>query len=132
MDEDSYEDVAARHGIVLLLQFGSTVTGKTHPKSDLDLAVLLGRASVSLKEQLALQAELERLHPGRPLDLVFLDLADPLLLKKVTEACRLLHGSLRKLHELKILAFKRYQDHRRFLDLERAYVQRMAAASRES
>jgi predicted nucleotidyltransferase len=114
------------------LQFGSTVTGKTHPRSDLDLAVLMGRASVSLDERLALQAELEALHPGRSLDLVFLDVADPLLLKKATEACRLLHGSPQKLHELKILAFKRYQDHRRFLDLERAYVRRMAAATRES
>lgn len=132
MDETRYEDAAARYGIVLLLQFGSTVTGKTHPQSDLDLAVLMGRASVSLDERLALQAELEAMHPGRPLDLVFLDVADPLLLKKVTEACQLLYGSQRKLHELKILAFKRYQDHRRFLDLERAYVRRMAAATRES
>jgi predicted nucleotidyltransferase len=132
MDGTRYEEVAGRHGIVLLLQFGSTVTGTTHPESDLDLAVLLGRASISLEEQMALQAELEALHPGSPLDLVFLDVADPLLLKKVTEACRLLFGSPRKLHELKILAFKRYQDHRRFLDLERSYVQRMAAASRDS
>ncbi len=132
MDESLYDSLAARHGIVLLLQFGSTVTGKTHPESDLDLAALLGRASVSLKEQIALQGDLESLHPGRPVDLVLLDVADPLLLKKVTETCRLLYGSPRKLHELKILAFKRYQDHRRFLDMERAYVQRMTAASRDS
>ena len=126
MDERAYADLALRHGIVLLLQFGSSVTGKTHARSDLDLAVLLGRTSFSLKEQLALQADLERLHPGRSVDLVVLDVADPLLLKKVMETCRLLHGSSRKLHELRILAFKRYQDYRRFLELERDYVERMA------
>jgi len=34
----------------------------------------------------------------------------------------LLYGPTRPLHELKIYAFKRYQDHRRFLAMERAYV----------
>ena len=130
MNGTAYDEIAGRYGIVLLLQFGSTVTGKTHPQSDLDLAVLLGRGSFSFEKMLALQADLQALHPERRLDLVILDVADPLLLKKVTEACQLLYGAPRKLHELKILAFKRYQDHRKFLALERAYVDRVAAASR--
>jgi hypothetical protein len=36
----------------------------------------------------------------------------------------LLHGSPRRLHELKMYAFKRYQDHRRYLAMERDYVAR--------
>lgn len=51
--------------------------------------------------------------------------ADPLFLKKITERCRLLFGSDRRFHELRMYAFKRYQDHRRFLDLERAYMTRL-------
>jgi hypothetical protein len=58
--------------------------------------------------------------PGQEVDLAVLDRADPLLLKQVLEGCRLLAGSPRRLAELKMYAFRRYQDHRRFLDLERA------------
>jgi len=61
-------------------------------------------------------------------DLATLDRADPLFLKKVLESCRLLAGSPRRLAELKIYAFKRYRDHRRYLPLERQYVDRVLAA----
>lgn len=124
------DEIAERYGVVLILQFGSTVTGKTHAQSDLDLAVLVGGAPLSFEDQLSLEAGLEALHPGRPVDFVDLNRADPLLLKKVTESCRLLYGEAQKLHELKILAFKRYQDHRKFLDMERAYVDRSVRESR--
>lgn len=40
------------------------------------------------------------------------------------EQCRLLYGSPRALAELRIYAFRRYQDHRRYLALEREYVDR--------
>jgi hypothetical protein len=43
-------------------------------------------------------------------------------LKKILESCRLLYGDPRDLQRLRIYGFKRYQDHRRFLDLERRYV----------
>ena len=43
-------------------------------------------------------------------DLVLLNRADPLLLKKITERCALVYGPERRLHELKMYAFKRYQD----------------------
>lgn len=68
---------------------------------------------------------LQRLFPGREVDLVVLNRADPLLLKQVLEGCRLLIGSPRQLAELKIYAFRRYQDHRRFLAMERAHVRRV-------
>jgi len=51
-----------------------------------------------------------------------------LFLKKITEQCRLLYGSPRALSELMIYAFKRYQDHRRFLAMEREYVSRRIQA----
>ncbi len=38
------EHVARRRGIRLLLAFGSQVTGRTHPASDRDLAVLVDPA----------------------------------------------------------------------------------------
>ena len=67
------------------------------------------------------------LHPDHEVDVAIINHADPLFLKKISERCRLLYGSPRRLAELKIYAFKRYQDHRRYLDLEREYVQRTLA-----
>ena len=122
---------ARERGVRLLLQFGSTVTGRVHAGSDVDLAVMLDRPTASLLEYGALAADLQALLPDRGVDLAVLNHADPLLLKQVVDGCRLLYGDPRALSELRIYAFKRYQDHRRFLAMERDYVRRkVAAASR--
>jgi predicted nucleotidyltransferase len=119
--------IARAHGIVLLLQFGSSVAGRTHARSDVDLGVLLDAAPRTLREHSELEHDLQRLFPDRAVDLAILNRADPLFLKKVVEACRLLYGSPRDLHRLKMYAFKRHQDHRKFLELERRFVQKALA-----
>lgn len=123
----AFTDIAERHGAALLLQYGSTVEGPTHTASDVDIGVLYDRPPPSLFDQGALIEDLQEQFPGREVDLATLDRADPLFLKKVLERCRILAGSPRRLAELKIYAFKRYQDHRRYLPLERAYVDRVLA-----
>ncbi len=122
MDSDRLSAVCRTHGIRLLLQFGSTVSDRVHAASDLDLAVLLERRPESLDAHAELLGDLQALLPGREVDVALINSADPLFLKRITEQCRLLYGSPRALHELKIYAFKRYQDHRQFLAMERAYV----------
>ena len=127
MSSSPFDAIARRHGARLLLQFGSTVSGRTHPGSDLDIAVLFdgdpGYARLG-----ALLGDLQAALPGRVLDLGLLNHADPLFLKKVLEAPRRLAGSPRELAELRIYAFRRYQDHRRFLRLEQRHVDRFLAA----
>ena len=86
--------------------------------------MLFDRPVVSFRELADLRHELQGLDPTREVDLAIINHADPLFLKTITDRCRLLHGSPRRLAELKIYAFKRYQDHRRYLALERAYVDR--------
>ena len=121
--------LAPRHGIRLALQFGSTVTGHVHERSDVDLAVILERPSMGLRERAELDHDLQSVFPGRKIDLAILNHADPLFLKQVTDHCRLLHGSEADLRRLKLLAFKRYQDHRKYLDLERRFVAEALAAA---
>jgi predicted nucleotidyltransferase len=123
-DTAGLADVARRHGVRLILQFGSTVDGPSHPQSDLDIAVLLATADVSLEQLGAMRHELQLCFPDREVDLVIINRADPLFLRKITERCRLLYGPIKDLQGLRLYAFKRYQDHRRFLDLERQYVDR--------
>jgi len=127
--ENEFEKVARRHGTALILQFGSTVDGAVHDRSDVDVGVLFDRKRPGLEELAEVHADLQRLFPGQEVDLAVLDRADPLFLHQVLGRCRLLAGSPRRLAELKIYAFKRYQDHRRFLDMEREHVRRVLARS---
>ncbi len=119
--------IAQAYGIRLVLQFGSTVTGRVHPASDVDLGVLLERPSLTLEERSELLHELQRLFPDREVDLAILNHADPLFLKKVTEDCHLLYGGPADFQRFKLYAFKRYQDHRKYFDLERRFVAKALA-----
>jgi predicted nucleotidyltransferase len=128
VQDEAVERIARTHGIRLLLQFGSTVAGPVHARSDVDLAVVLEEPRLSLAAYGALIDDLQALFPGRTVDLAVINHADPLFLKKIMEACRLLHGTAADFRRLQLLAFKRYQDHRKYLDLERRFV--AAALSR--
>jgi predicted nucleotidyltransferase len=119
------EAIARKHRARLILQFGSTVSGKTHPRSDIDIAVLLDRPDISLRERAELLHDLQSLFSERDVDLVILNRADPLLLKQVSDRCVCLYGSERELQRFRLLAFKRYQDHGRYFEMERRYVKRM-------
>ncbi len=95
-------EIVRRRGVSLLIQFGSTVSGRTHPRSDVDLAALFEGDVPSLEAQGELQQDLQRAFPGNEVDLAVLNRADPLSLKKVLEGCRLLAGSPRRLAELRM------------------------------
>jgi predicted nucleotidyltransferase len=122
MDE-RFEPLATTYGLRLILQFGSTIRGTTHARSDVDIAALFEHAP-AFDAELALIVELQRLYPGLQVDFAVLNRADPLFLKQILDGCRLLYGSPRALAELRLYAFRRYQDHRRYLALEREYVDR--------
>ena len=122
------ENLARRTGIRLMLQFGSTVVGTCHPHSDVDIAVMFETGEVPLRLLIEISEELRELFPGKEIDLAVVNRADPLFLKKITENCRLLFGKPEDLAQLRLYVFKRYQDYRRFLALERQFVgDRLAA-----
>jgi predicted nucleotidyltransferase len=130
MDQERIADIARRHGIALLLRFGSSVAGPMHATSDIDLGVLLERAPDTLAEEADLVADLQSLVADREVDVAFLNRADPLFLKQVTSNCELMYGNRRRFQEFLLYAFKRYQDYRPYLRLERDYVERMTAPAR--
>jgi predicted nucleotidyltransferase len=129
MDPQRVAEVARRHGIRMLLQFGSSVTGTLHRGSDLDLAVQVEQVHESFGPYADLIADLQALVPDREVDVILLNHADPLLLKRITDHCTLLYGSRRQLDALELYAFKQYQDHRRFLQMEQAYLDRMITST---
>lgn len=127
--QEGLKDIAQKQGIVLVLKFGSSVTGRMHPKSDVDLAVLLDRSTITLQEHAELLQSLQPLFPDRELDLALINHADPLFLKKITDNCELLLGPPERLQALKLYAFKRYQDHRRYFELERQFAERFLSTT---
>jgi predicted nucleotidyltransferase len=76
---EALEDVLAEEpNILFAILFGSRARGRARPESDVDLAVLPRDADLPLRAELALQARLER-DLGRPVDVLRLDRADPLV-----------------------------------------------------
>jgi predicted nucleotidyltransferase len=130
VDRQQLEEVARGLGIELLVQFGSTVTGTSHAGSDLDLAILFGRAPQSIADTADAALRLQALEPNREVDIAVLNHADPLLMKQVTDRGVLLFGDPSRWQAFRLYAFKRYQDHQRFLRMEREYVRRAVAAAR--
>jgi len=126
VDASRIGEVAAKHRARLILQFGSTVSGKTHGRSDVDIAVLLERPDVTAREYAELLHDLQLLS-SREVDLVILNRADPLLLKQISDRCVRLYGSDVEFQRFRVLAFKRYQDHRPYLEMERRFVARALA-----
>ena len=121
--------IAKKYGVLLILRFGSSVTGKTHARSDVDIAILLDRPNIPFQEYADLLGDMQRLFPGQEVDLALINHADPLFLKKITDDCEILYGLVERLHRLKIYAFKRYQDHRKYFDMERQYAAKYLASA---
>jgi predicted nucleotidyltransferase len=129
MEEDALAALARRHRVRLIVRFGSSVSGHLHAGSDLDLGVILDGDVESYAVRMDLAADLQTLMPEREVDLAILNHADPLFLKQVTDHCDLLYGSAVAFAELKLRAFKQYQDYRPYLALEQAFVDRRLGAA---
>ncbi|MDF0676923.1 MAG: nucleotidyltransferase domain-containing protein [Nitrospira sp.] len=121
-------ELAQRFGVRVILQFGSTVTGMTHDRSDLDLAIQFETPDASFQTVLEMQEALQAQFPGCKIDLAILNRADPLFLKKIVESCRVLFGMPQDLARLRLHAFNAYQDFRPYLELERRHVARQLSS----
>lgn len=115
-------ETAKKFRLRMVLLFGSALMGRTHPRSDLDLAVRFEGEAFDYREYSDLLHALQEVFPEEEVDLAFINHADPLFLKKIMENAQLIYGDPRAFLELQIYAYKRYQDHRRYLAMERAYV----------
>lgn len=122
-DEYMLKSLADKLNIRLVLVFGSYASGKTHKTSDLDIAVMLKERPPKFSETyFDVYEGLQKVFPDKEIDLAFINYADPLFLKKISETCILLYGKQQDYHEFKMLAYKKYIDHKRYLKLEKEYV----------
>jgi len=121
---------AKKFRLKLIMAFGSQVNGKTHPKSDLDIAVLFPSGDFTFKKYGELHSSLLDVFPGYEVDMVILNRADPLLLKKINENPLLLFGEKRDFDEFRIYAFNRYEDYRPYLAMEEKIVDNLVTEMR--
>lgn len=86
--------LATQAGIVAAYLFGSLAEGRAHPRSDVDMAILLAGAPDTLaagKRQLQLLGDLQPFVAPRTLDVVILNMASPLLAHQVLRQGRLIY-----------------------------------------
>ena len=115
------ESIRQKHKLALILMHGSNVTGKTHPKSDLDIAVLAKNPQQTINP-FKLISDLTKALNVNNVDLSNLTHADPLLLKTVTTNCQLLSGTQAQLDKLKLTTFHRYNNYLPYLKQEQEFV----------
>lgn len=124
-------EIADNFGLSLVVLFGSVAAGTDRPDSDIDIGVQFRDGDPGLSRTLEVQGELSNLFRERDVDLSILNHADPLFMKKIAERCEFLYEDPGKASAFLLLAFKRYQDHRKYLGMERDfaadYVKRIAS-----
>lgn len=130
----SLKRVAKIHKIKLILLFGSQVNKKNHQMSDLDIGILSEKNSeknnLNFKEFTEILMALREILPAQPtqetqqIDLVVINHADPLFLKKILENAKLLYGKKKDFLNLKLYSFHRYLDYQKYLDLEEKFCHR--------
>ncbi len=113
MEPINLEEIRVKYNLSLVIMHGSQITGKTHLKSDLDIAVV--RNNNSEIDFLGLLFDLKKFFNTDKIDITDITFADPLLLFAVTQKSRLLAGDVSTYKSLERLSFFKYSDYGYFL-----------------
>ncbi|MBP9669777.1 nucleotidyltransferase domain-containing protein [Candidatus Woesebacteria bacterium] len=115
------DQIRQKYDLGLILLHGSQVSGDTHAKSDVDIAVLSKDRSKNL-DSYVLTSDLNEVFGVDSVDVTVLNHANPLLLKTVTDNAKLLSGTTTELFKLKLKAFHAYNDYLPYLKMESDFV----------
>ncbi len=115
------EDIRKKHSLSLILMHGSQVSGKTHPKSDTDIAVMQKDGDKNL-DLLSLYGNFAKIFKTDKIDIVNLTRANPLLLFTVARKSKLLAGSKVDYERFLRLAFYKYNDYKPYLKYEAEFI----------
>ncbi len=117
------EPIARHHGLRLIALFGSQVSGRTHPESDVDVAVL-ARRPLAAEQRDRLWMEISDAFQAE-VDLAILNHGEPLLLYQVARTGKPLYEDERwAWAEFTSYAFRYYEDTRKFRDDLARYLKR--------
>ncbi len=123
--------IAKRYGLRLIVLHGSQVTGRTHPESDVDVAVWTTRP-LTFARRSRLWIELSNVFRAE-IDLAVLNRAEPLLIRHVATKGKLLYENKRwAWQEFKGYAFRYYEDTQKFRDDLARYLDREFQGTRRA
>jgi len=109
--------LAEKHGLVLVVLFGSVASGKTHKQSDVDLAIL-AEHKLRPAEIADLQFDFSQNLGIKNLELADLKSASPLLLRQIAQNSKLLYEKEPSAFaRLKIYGYKSYMEAKNLLSL---------------
>ena len=77
-------NIAKKHGLNLVVLFGSQATGRVHEKSDIDIAIL-GKQAVDFDTQTKIWGEFSRVFNRDDIEVVDIGTASPTLMRMVVE-----------------------------------------------
>lgn len=106
-----FETFARTNDIRLVVLFGSQASGKTHGRSDVDIAVVAEKPlGLADRSQFAALLAAQFGFAEDDIDLVDFNDASPLLQFQITEHGKLLWGNPADFLQLRVLAWRRYLD----------------------
>ena len=120
LNKAKLNQVRNNYNLSLILLHGSQVDGKTHPKSDVDIAVV--RKESNKLKLLEIIKDLSKALHSSKIDLSDITHADPLFLYLVTRKSKLLSGKKGDYDSLLRLAYHKYNDYLPYLEKERDFV----------
>jgi predicted nucleotidyltransferase len=124
MNEQALSEVCQRHGISLVVLFGSHAKGAARPESDLDLGVLVDEYPVEPERELALIRDLVQALRRADLDLTILNHANPsLCYQAARDGLPLYEREPGAFARFRFRAWKRFIDTARFRRLQQTYVE---------
>lgn len=115
------EEIRKKNNLSLILMHGSQVTGKTHARSDTDIAVMQKNTSKKL-DIFGLYGNFAKIFKTNDVDIVNLTHANPLLLFTVARKSKLLAGSKADYEKFLHLAFYKYNDYKPYLKYEAEFI----------
>jgi len=127
IDRAKLEDISHRYGLDLVVVFGSQVTGRAGPDSDVDVAVRMSTRDWDNPEvELDLVGELvDVLGEDGDVDVAFLNSASPLLLFEVARTgIPVYQREPTTFFEFQSYAARRYYDHQKFLAWQSSYLEK--------
>jgi len=125
------EPMAQRYGLRLIVLFGSQVSGRLHPESDVDVAVW-STGSLTSAQRLDLWRELSEAFEAE-VDLGVLNHAEPIFLFQVARTGHRLYEQRRgEWTEFRAYAFRYYWDTEQLRDDLTRYIRRQTAGTRRA